>query len=73
MAFGGSRGWFKIEDDGTDFIFSWSNDGEFWVEFLSVANDDFLTTYDGVGIFVNVQYSGTPHRFGLRLLSWELT
>lgn len=52
--------WFRIADDGTNRICSFSPDGQHWIQFHSVARTDFMTA-DQVGYFVSTENSATQN------------
>lgn len=61
--------WFRIADNGTNRICSWSPDGRNWVQIHSVGRTDFLTA-DQVGFYgeaVNASYGPI-----VNLLSWAV-
>lgn len=65
--------WVRIQDNGTDRIFSLSTNGYDWFEYFRVGRTDF-TTPDHVGFTVSCENTGTPFFVPtVRLLSWEAT
>ena len=59
----------RIEDDGSDRICSWSQDGLNFIELHSVGNTDFLTA-DNVFFYIN-NGGGTGYTHMNTLLSWR--
>jgi hypothetical protein len=62
--------WFRIEDNNTNRICSYSRDGYNWTVHHSVSRTDFLTA-DQVGFVVNSGHAS--HAAAMTLLSWEQT
>jgi hypothetical protein len=60
-------GYFRIADDGTNRLFSYSLDGVNFQQIFSVARTTFLTA-NQIGYFVNDNGAGFP--MGVTLLSW---
>lgn len=60
--------WMRLTDNGTNFIFSLSNDKENWTQIYSVARGDFMTNPDQVALMVR---SSTGHEITGWLLSYE--
>lgn len=59
---------FRIADDGTNRICSFSCDGQHWQTFHTIGRTDFLTA-DEVGFWVNAEQGTWP--VGVTLLSWK--
>lgn len=57
----------QIEDDGTDFFYRWSTDGQHWLQVYTEANNLFLTS-NRVGFFVNDQTNARD--VATLLMSW---
>ncbi len=55
--------WMRIADNGTNRIYSWSNNGVNWIQLTSVTRTSFLTA-DEIGFFTNNDNSG------ITLLHW---
>lgn len=53
--------WFKLTDDGTDFIFQSSANNAAWLEFFQVARTSFLAAPDEIGFGID---TGTTRGFG---------
>lgn len=67
------EGWWRIADNGTNRIFSVSNDGQNWVEVLSQGRTTDMTP-DQVGFTMSSRnQDGTARDRYLDLLSWEET
>lgn len=63
--------WFRIADDNTNRVCSYSFNGVNFTQVHSVGRTDFITA-DQVGFFVNAQNSASPnHDANLTLLSWK--
>jgi len=60
--------WMRIADNETNRVSSYSIDGQHWIQFHSVANNDFLTA-DQVGLFANSEQTTGPVM--INALSWE--
>lgn len=58
--------WFRIADNGTNRVCSFSSDGEEWATVHTVGRTDYLTA-DQAGIFVGGNNSA---RVAMRVLSW---
>lgn len=52
--------WFQLTDDGTNFIFSISTDGETYFIFLTVSRTAWCATPDRCGIFFGVNQASNP-------------
>lgn len=59
--------WFRIQDNGTNRIYSWSSDGQNFVVIYTVTRTTFLTA-DEVGFFVHD--TGNLYTPNMTLLSW---
>lgn len=59
-----------IDDDGTDITFGWSSDGLTPYPVFTVANNDFLTTINQAGFFLNANLTGVPDLY-LSVRSWK--
>lgn len=68
-SWGGYELWLRVQNDGTNRIFSYSRDGEWWLPFFT-NDDDYYLTEDQVGFFTNHQ---NGYDLNVRVLSWELT
>lgn len=64
--------WWRIRDDGTNRICSWSADGINFIPFHTVSRTDFMTA-DEVGICVDGIGTSPAADVGLTLLSWKET
>lgn len=65
--------WFKIQDDNTNRILSWSPDGVEWFVFHTVGRTDFLTA-NQVGIVVCTQNAAVPNTAPIvHVASWTQT
>lgn len=62
--------WFRIADDGSNRICSFSADGINFQQFHSIGRTDFLTA-DEVGFFINPNNNNIA--MGMTLLSWKET
>lgn len=62
--------WFRIQDDGTNRICSYSADGYTWIVFSTIGRTDFLTA-NQVGFFANEQTN--TYQMSMTLLSWDVT
>jgi len=68
--------YFKVQDDGTNFIFYLSADGSNWMEYFSVARNSFLAapaTLIGWGINTNSGVSITNWNCLANLVYWKIT
>lgn len=62
--------WLRLADNGTDRIYSLSNNGRDWIEFYRVARTVDLTP-DQVGIFVHTRQAAAPnYATALTVYSW---
>lgn len=63
------RLWWRIQDDNTNRVCSFSRDGRHWYEYYSTGRTTFLTA-DQVGVFASGNGSAAAQ---ITLLSWEQT
>lgn len=62
--------WFRIADDNTNRVCSYSADGQHWTVFHSIGRTDFLTA-DQVGFVIGTENAATPNFApAARLVSW---
>jgi hypothetical protein len=57
--YGGNRIWFRIQDNGTNRIFSYSIDGLRWIQILSESRTTYLTA-NAIGIYSDTENANTP-------------
>ncbi len=60
--------WFRIADNGTNRVCSWSMDGQHWIQVHSVGRTDFLTA-DQVGIFASANHATLS--MSIMVYSWK--
>jgi hypothetical protein len=62
--------WLRLEDNGTNRIASFSNNGYQWLQYESVPRADFITP-DQIGVVVNTENTSTPNYAPIvDLVSW---
>ena len=64
--------WFRVSDNGTTTVYSWSPDGENWVTLLSEGRTTFMATPDQVCWGVRTNSSSSQPVY-MSLLSWDAT
>lgn len=68
VTFKGGIVWFRIADDGTNRIMSWSGDGQHFVDVYTIGRTNFFTADQ---VLFMVHDTGNLYSPGMTLLSWE--
>ena len=61
--------WYRIQDDGTNMIFQYSGDGDYWITLHSIAH----IAYNQAGFWCSNENSATPNLgIVVRCFSWRV-
>lgn len=63
--------WLRINDTGTNFVFSWSSSGQQFYDVLTVSRTAHLSTPDRVGVYANAVNATYPA--GMMVNYWKQT